>query len=300
MSWTCGHCKLTTRAEVMYPVHCACGAIDTGNGISLGLHFVSSVQRLKDVLAFCGRVPTDVTAVAAVPRSGMFAGAIIAEQLHLALYSFAAGELVRLDSGYRHRARPDDGQLLVIDDTVASGRSLSELPHIERPHLTAVMYCAPEHTHRVDLYFRVLRLPHYLEWNLFNSIYTSALGTDIDGILCPDPPMRFDACGYDEWLRSAPLRQRPLFGRLPLVATGRRGCYREHTETWLARSGIQYDRLVMAETKHEWRHPADLKAGAYLESTATVFVESCPEQARRIATLAGKRVICPQTAEVWN
>jgi hypothetical protein len=47
-------------------------------------------------------------------------------------------------------------------------------------------------------------------------------------------------------------------------------------------------------------HPVSIKARAYAESDAKLFVESCPVQAREIAEHTGKRVICATTAEVWN
>jgi hypothetical protein len=42
------------------------------------------------------------------------------------------------------------------------------------------------------------------------------------------------------------------------------------------------------------------KGAAYRNSEATIFVESCPIQARAIAEASGKRVICPATAGVFE
>ena len=44
-----------------------------------------------------------------------------------------------------------------------------------------------------------------------------------------------------------------------------------------------------------------MKARGYVETpAATLFVESCPNQARKIAEATGKRVLCPATAEVFE
>jgi hypothetical protein len=40
------------------------------------------------------------------------------------------------------------------------------------------------------------------------------------------------------------------------------------------------------------------KGQVYRDSAATIFVESCPAQARAIADVSGKRVICPATGEI--
>jgi hypothetical protein len=234
----------------------------------------------------------------------MFAASIIAEQLHLALFSFTDQGWMRLKSGWRHTAAEDDGYLLIVDDTVATGASRNNLSHPGRDYLFATIYCPPEQRTKVDLFQRLLPLPHYLEWNIFNSVYTPFLATDIDGILCSDPPARLlekqQECGYEKWLIKAPLLQRPLREVIPLIATGRSRRYRQHTESWLEVSGIRYDQLVFPQTEEEYLNPGKMKAEAYGASSATIFIESDQKQARLIAKLTGKRVICPASQEVLN
>lgn len=300
MTWKCDQCGHETRATVVYPIRCQCGSIDFGDFTHGKPEFVSHQRRLSDVLAFMSRVPDDVTAVAGVPRSGMFAASILAEQLHLALYALNRRGLRRLSSGFRHRTREDNGRILILDDTVASGASLKSLPAIKRDHLLGAVYVSPERAGMVDLFHRRIAIPHYLEWNLFNSIYTPELGTDIDGILCRDPDPPWNDCKYEKFLQNAPILQRPVRDVLPLIATGRRRRYRQHTEQWLASRGIRYERLVFPATDEEHANPGVLKARAYIENRATIFVESEPEQAKLIAEISGKRVICPCVSQVWN
>jgi hypothetical protein len=209
--------------------------------------------------------------------------------------------------GERFRGAPsDDGRLLVVDDTVASGLSMQRLKPViaglQRPTLVAVVYASPEATHLVDLYAEPLPLPHYLEWNFFNSIHSEHAALDFDGVLCEDCPPNLDDDGaeYRRWLASAPPKHLPRKSLVPLIATGRVEKYRAETESWLARYRLRCRKLVMAADRREHETPAPVKARAYAESSATIFVESCAIQAKQIAEMSGKRVMCPATAEIWN
>lgn len=265
--------------------------------------WVSSTQRVADIHALAGRVPLDVTAVAGVPRSGMTPAAMLAELLHLDLFMIHEScGLQAIPHGWRLRDGGDHGRLLIVDDTVASGASLGRLATVDvgRDYLTAAVYVSPEQRGLVQLFGRILPLPHYLEWNLFNSVYAPNLGTDIDGILCPDPAPKLTDCQYERYLQNAPLIQRPLRSVIPLIATGRKRTFRKHTEEWLAARGIRYEQLVFPANDDELNNPGVMKADAYGQSRATIFVESDQQQARLIAEMTGKRVICPATSEVWN
>jgi hypothetical protein len=263
---------------------------------------VTLVERLRAVELLCQKLPRDITRVIGVARSGLFAAGVLAERLHVPLWSIspATGPL-DLGHGARLQSVATDGVTLVVDDTAASGYSLSQLePVLPADSVFACLYCAPQCRQRVRLFAELLPLPHYLEWNLFNSVHTATLATDIDGVLCPDPPEGLSECQYERWLQNAPLWQRPLRDTLPVIATGRRRRYRKHTEQWLAERGIRYQLLVVPESEIDWLHPAEMKADAYAASSATVFVESDPQQARAIANRSKKRVICPATKEVFN
>lgn len=300
--WTCPLCQFATAAAVRHPVRCRCGFVDAGDQTQARRpRWISSTRRLAAVEKLLAKLPLGITAVAGVPRSGMMPAGMIAERLHLPLYEAVADGLRELGHGGRFRPAERAGITLVVDDTVASGYSLARTKSaLSAPHITAVLFCSPQCRERVNWYAEVLPLPHYLEWNLFNSIHSPTLATDIDGVLCPDPPPGLNDCAYEHWLQNAPTLQRPVRDVLPLIATGRRRLYRRHTERWLAERGIRCERLVFPGTEIEWANPGLLKADAYAASSATVFVESDPAQARLIAERTGKRVICPAAEEVLN
>lgn len=294
-SWKCAHCGLSTRAAVRYPIHCACGLVARLPDRPI---YVTWSQRLRDTIALADKIPPTVTAIAGVPRSGMFAAGLLAELLHLSLHAIHphAG-LQPLASGWRH-SEPDDGLLVVVDDTIATGKSFRRLPPVDREHLRAVVYASPQGIRHVDIWERILPTPHYLEWNLFNSVYSPHLATDFDGVLCADPPpgVTDGSCEYERWLQEAPIRQRPRRVPIPLIATARLRQYRRITEIWLARHGITCDHLVMwdGDPAARWTDhgAAKMKAAAYAASTARLFVESDQAQAQRIHELTGKTVIC--------
>jgi hypothetical protein len=204
--------------------------------------------------------------------------------------------------------QPDDGTLLIVDDTVASGLSMYALREQirevsqRRRVLTAVVYASPEAAHTVDLYTEILPLPHLLEWNFFNSIHTPTTALDFDGILCEECPAADDDDGlrYVRFLETAKPKYLVRSCKIPLIVTARLEKYRELTETWLRRWGVRCRELVMGPWTERSREYdlGQFKGQVYRDSAATIFVESCPAQARAIADVSGKRVICPATGEI--
>ncbi len=279
------------------------------------VRWVRTVDRTAAVEKLIAAIPAEVTAVAGVPRSGMAAAGQIAEALHVRLYALhEQSGLTQLPSGLRFDAeKPDDGTLLIVDDTVASGLSMCGLrPRIrelaqQRRVLTAVVFASPEAAHAVDLCAELLPLPHFLEWNFFNSLHTQTAAFDFDGILCEDCPAEDDDDGprYARFLETVRPKYLVRSCEIPLIVTARLEKYREPTEDWLRRYGVRCRQLVMGPwaTKEDRTRGYDAgayKGAAYRDSNATIFVESCPIQAKAIAEASGKRVICPATADVFE
>jgi hypoxanthine phosphoribosyltransferase len=274
------------------------------------IRWVRTVDRTVAVERLIASVPADVTAVAGVPRSGMAAAGQIAEALHMRLYAIHASTgLVALASGERFSGeRPDDGTLLIVDDTVASGLSMYALRErireisTRRRVLTAVVYASPEAAHTVDLYAEILPLPHFLQWNFFNSIHTPNVAFDFDGILCEDCPAEDDDDGprYVRFLETAKPKYLVRSCEIPLIVTARLEKYRALTEAWLRRCEVRCRELVMGPWAERSRayDIGQFKGQVFHDSAVTIFVESCPIQARAIADVSGKRVICPATGEI--
>lgn len=277
--------------------------------------WITNQDRAAATLKLAGMVPSTVTAVAGVSRSGLSSAMQLSELLHLHPFAISLdGDLASLPHGYRFAAAaPDSGDLLIVDDTVASGTSLRRLRQkvdritSRRRIWWAVTYANPKAAHLVDFCAETLPLPHFLEWNFFNSIHMPNAALDVDGILCRDcrPEEDDDGPAYAQFLAHAEPLYLPRREPVPLIVTARLEKYREQTEAWLSRWGVRCDHLLMGawSTRDERRQrysAADHKGRAFADSRASIFVESCPTQAREIFARAGKTVICPTTSEVWS
>jgi hypothetical protein len=147
-----------------------------------------------------------------------------------------------------------------------------------------------------DVWVENLYLPHILEWNFPNSIVTAVSAFDLDGIIC-----------HDEHSGGSPGAPRSLPRRQPIhIITGRREAERMGTLAWLDRWGVQVASLTMMGDGDR-RPIADYKGEAVRRFAASahtrpfgppMYVESCPQQARRIAELSSVMTVCPATQEV--
>jgi uncharacterized HAD superfamily protein len=117
---------------------------------------------------------------------------------------------------------------------------------------------------------------------------------EIDGVLCVKRPekVRDNTCKYERWVQSAA----PLMADTEVhwIITGRIRKYKKHTEEWLAKHGIRYERLVMwtGEPESRWRMGAlaKWKAEQFAASECDVFHEADAGHATIIRQLSGKRV----------
>ncbi len=273
--------------------------------------YVTTERLTRDVRTLVAALPPDVDLVAAIPRSGLLPGSLLAYHLHLTLVTVSRqtglldpGHGIRLDG----RDAPPPRHIVLVDDTVARGKEMTACFPIVRAAYPdakitrAVVYANPQALHAVDLY--VSRYPgsHYLEWNWPNAGHGAACAYDFDGVLCQDCPAEDDD-GGPRYLRFL-AETRPLFlprrSTIPLIVTGRHERYRAETLDWLDRHGLKVDQLVMrgwdVDPARDWSvQMGEFKTRHYdLEGAGCVlFAESCPIQARVIADLSGRPVLCP-------
>lgn len=276
------------------------------------VRWITRQQLLRDTQVLASRLPWPISGVAGVPRSGMIVAADLATRLGVPLYEARkTGELFPIDSGMRLRlgaSRPPAGPLVVVEDSVNTGRSLQSVRDAAglAEVVTAAIYVNPLAKFRPDLVAVDLPMPHYFEWHFFGSSLVRLAGFDFDGIFCEDfdGPASDESDRYLDFLRDA----KPLWPARPhqvgLICTARLEKYRPQTEAWLRRQGITWTRLVMgpwataAERSRNW-NPGEFKGRALLQSRCHVFFESDPTQARAIAVVSRKPVICPPTGEVF-
>jgi len=263
------------------------------------------------------QVPSDVSAVVGIPRSGLAPAAAIATAMNLPLYLLSpSSELVNTGAGWRKDTLPAPGQrLLVVDDSTFSGTSMFDAREALAgyPAVYAAVYAAdPLH---VDLYAVRHEGPHLFQWNIWNNAalrgethvpaLSGGIATDLDGVLCEDPPTGDDTAGFLDWLPQARPLNLPRAYSVPLIVSFRIEAWREQTEAWLRRWGINWDRLVLhpaqsVAERDSMFDVAEHKGETYRQSACSLMFESSSRQAKVIAEVAGKPVINHNTGEVFR
>lgn len=263
-------------------------------------------QIAADVREWSRRLPRDVAAVAGVPRSGSIVAALLAEFRHCHL-----AELRDLIDGrspwtVRHRRRipprPENGRVLLIDDTCWSGRTMEDMRR-RLAHRKNVDYCALYYGRKglpfLDRAGRFLpSLQHSFQHNMLRDCLIRRFLFDLDGVICEDwgrPDVGKHAEAYQKHLQHA----RPLYlpsYPIPAVVTARLERWRPETANWLAKHGVRCGRLEMApfetERERERYGHARYKSDVYARSQARLFVESDDRQAREIHQRTKRPVLC--------
>jgi orotate phosphoribosyltransferase len=194
-----------------------------------------------------------------------------------------------------------------VDDSVLTGRQM----HLARQSLRALesrhsiqygaAYVEPGMESAVDFHHQSLPYPRMFEWNMMHHRMLGQACVDVDGVLCrdPTPEENDDGPRYDAFIESVAARVAPTY-TIGTLVTARLEKYRAATEDWLARHRIQFRALLMmpyttkAERLAAGRHAA-FKAEAYVASRASIFIESNRLQARDIAEMTNRPVICTDT-----
>lgn len=289
--------------------------------------FISTEMLIADALKLSVHVPHNCSGIVGVARSGLLPATALATHLQLPLYEFSPDpetnyfRLREISSGTRGKnTYRQDGPLFVVDDSTHSGT----MARIVRTFFSnkeivfAVVYAMPDQLPLVDVYRRILKSPHLLEWNLFNTTIVSGYGIDprtkggfafdFDGIFCYDPPPDADHSPTLEWLINArPTSYLPRAAEIPLIVTMRLESWREETENWLRRYGISWKRLEMCKYNTAQERDANRlqaviehKVKHFMASECSLFVESDPEQSALIHQLTGKPVLCPIERRVYQ
>lgn len=267
-----------------------------------------------DTRSFAEALPADIDLVVGIPRSGLLVANLLGLHLHVPLTDvdgLCNGRLLghgdRLDTPYSFESMET---VLVVDDTVHTGSEMTQtrerLAAYEFPFDLefAAIYITPSGHEYVDHWSEVITPPRLFEWNILHHPMLSNACLDIDGILCRDPTPEENDDGerYREFLRCVEPNYIPD-RRIGWLVTCRLETYREETEAWLERNGIEYDSLVMMdlpdkETRQQLGNHAEYKAEVYESTGASIFIESDPRQAARICDITNKSVFCYQTFEM--
>lgn len=283
---------------------------------------VTLEQRSRDIKQLVSKLPYDTRLVVGIARSGISVANDIAMLMNIPVQiaNYHTREPVEVGNGWRlNHAKPQSGGVLLVDDTSMTGNSFHHTEASIRkfyPELkTCVLYRNPLANFEVDFFGRELKWPHYLEWNMYNSVNVESMAFDFDGVFCQDCPPGCDDDGprYLDFIRNAHFRFPCRRAEIRLIVTARLEKYREETMKWLESRGMRVRKLVMGPWKNlEERRRVDIgswKAGhaARFFRTNTgirpnTFVESDDHQARVIASqcpVDSGVVLCVDSAKCY-
>lgn len=279
------------------------------------MNFVSQQQLVEDIRLWSSQLPTDLVAVAGVPRSGILPAVQLA--LHRNIHLVTIDDLVRGTRPWQtplRRGVParQEGRVLLVDDSCNSGGTLRAVRHQmndRKDILYGAVYGNAPQPPDVDLVFRHIAHPRCFEWNIFHSNQIEWACVDFDGVLCADWTGREEDSGsgweqYQKHLQSALPRFVPTYPILAIV-TSRLEKYRPQTIAWLRQYGVRFRELLMsphslATDRRKARDHAQRKARWYnRRPEARLFVESDIDQAKEIAELTQRPVLCTDAMRLF-
>ncbi|MEX0686708.1 MAG: phosphoribosyltransferase family protein [Balneolales bacterium] len=266
----------------------------------------------KAIISNIYKIPNDVDLIVGIPRSGLMAGNLIASSLNLPiidldtfLSNYKLSREIKGSTSIHYDLPRDAKHVLLVDDSIYAGKSMAHAKAlikkaaIKQTITSCTVYANPDSTHLVDIYFEKLSSPGCQEWNILHRDKLEHFCVDIDGVICIDPTKKEDDDGpaYLEFLKNAKPLMIPSH-KVGYLITGRLEKYRKETESWLEEHHIKYHKLYMLDLPNaeiRWKLRASPKFKAKLFKNLTdspLFIESDPNEARTIARLSGKKVLC--------
>lgn len=281
------------------------------------MHFKNLKNLVQDIHEWIPNMDGCYDCVVGIPRSGMLVANILALKLGLPLADldgFLEGRLLGLGKRYKHIDPVEyfckPRRVLIVDDSISSGAALRiakekvEAAGLAHELTFMAVYVTPEGKRLTDLFVEVVPNPRRFEWNILSCREIDRFCFDMDGVLCvdPEPEENDDGERYLKFMRDA----RPLYlpGRkIGWIVTSRLEKYREQTEEWLARYGVEYGELLMLnlpskEDRIRLKAGASFKAEAYRKTGAELFIESDLRQAVPIAEQSKKFVYALDAVEM--
>lgn len=255
------------------------------------------------------RLPAHIDLVVGIPRTGLVPAGYLAAALNVPMTDITGlieGRLFQVGQTKKRpnieRALGPDRTVLIIDDSVGSGRSFqrARAQVAEAGVKGRLVWCSVygeilDHPD-VDIVLEQTGEPCLFEWYLMHDPVLADCCVDIDGVLCGNTGEGEDDDGprYANFLASVG----PLYSpsqEIGWLVTGRKKKYRAETEAWLARHGVRYRNLVMFDNDGVNAGHAAHKAAFYAQVPAVLFIESEQDQAEEIARLSAKPVLSIET-----
>ena len=266
------------------------------------------------------KIPQDIDLIVGIPRSGLLAALMLSEVIGKRctdIDTFIEGREMSWGDRQKLRSTETTRKVLILDDTVYSGRSMTAAREKLKPlkdkydFVFGSIYIDGTHAKDyVDIFFEDMLLTgeseFYYGWNVLGQRQkrTKYSMWDIDGLLCKNPPSDRNAEEYEAYLPKAIPMVIPTM-RIGALVTYRLEKYRSVTEAWLKAYGIDYGELFMfpaldRQTRKKSASPERYKADIYGRANwAKIFYESDEKQAVRIHEMCGKPVFCYENGQMY-
>ena len=282
----------------------------------LSYRSVSDVN--KCIVANLHRIPSDIDLIVGIPRDGMIVAGLIAAYLNLPLAdlnSFIENRAYT-DSKYtfgKYWKGLDGKKTLIVDDFINFGNTISKVKEellaakVDMGNVVFLsVYAASKvKAEKVDMYFEVVPMHRFLEWNVMHHPLLRKACVDIDGVLCRNPTKQEDDDGenYLKFIREVEPYINPGY-LIGYLVTCRLEKYRQETEEWLKKHNIVYSNLITMNLPSKKARAkvsrSDYKAEIYSNTDTLLFVESSSKQAKEIAEKTGKPVFCISDHNFYN
>ena len=276
------------------------------------------------------KIPHDIDAVVCIARGGLIPGTIISEHFNIpittvSLFLSGRDNCWLGDSKYASYCTENIRKILVIDDSSNSGNTLSRNKQLlnESGWVGETIFCcihgSPATTYSTpdciildDSFSINTDCTRIYQMNMFRTLVFNNFSTDLDGVLCEDPPW---GCDKDEDLYRHFLKNARPYIKTPhinYIITARLEKYRAETEKWLQDHGITYNGLIMSplssvDEKLSLMHDGDwsdwrFKTNMIITNNLTdyVFIESNLYEATNIFKNITKKIYNVYCTEVFD
>lgn len=292
------------------------------------MKFISTKQLHLDTRANSWKVRQyNPKGIIGIPRSGMFAGILLSQELHIGICS--PTEFIEANGQdyvfYRHGKRsvdcPDNGTIIIMEDSCYHGSMGRIVDMLRRmfPEQKFVSCCAylegPCDIYKPDICLMDIRresmadieMPTALyEHNLLDGYFNFKYLWDLDGVMCVNPPSDSNIEEYEKYLDNPIPLHIPKIecGNSIDICTYRLNKYRPQTEAFIIAQNIPVRALYMfnAETIDERNKvsPGAYKGTIYRDNPYKLFIESTDWEAQEICRVSGKPVYCTETGRMYQ
>lgn len=268
----------------------------------------------KAILKSLHKFPHDVDLIVGIPRSGMLPANLLALYLnkpYTDIDSFIDGRIYGCGKRGDTIETTNNKKILIIDDSICSGKAVAKAKdRIAKAKLDnkfqflySAIFATTNAKNRINIYCEIVDGTRFFQWNLFHHPpLLSQSFCDIDGVLCPNPPIDDDGEQYIQYIRNAPKLYTPTV-EIDTLISCRLEKYRAITEEWLKKNDIKYRHLILLnlptkEARQKWHKHGEYKGLQYKDSQAILFIESSLWEAKKIQQISKKPVFCIEIFDI--